>query len=270
MYAFVISQYLTSMLQAESYFGLTLPVEGVPRLVSIISTEGDSPQYRLRFSDDTESEPLLFEQLNGLARLLLAQTRSKHKTTAKPKRKAKKQFGRDDRSRSKNRSQASKSRQKKQRSGVPAIDSVHVGSESAQKKAKKASERPLRPFSTAKEAELLQNTIEADWERELDTNKEEIAAFPRVPNDARLRFSLQKWRQLVSSPNVDQGVCAVCAQQFNAKHTTTFALNGHSEGDYDLIHPAILKAIKQQLQHDEARPSHLTELPECKQAMIAR
>lgn len=73
--------------------------------------------------------------------------------------------------------------------------------------------RVLRPFGSATDAERLQLSIDAEWQRDLEHNAAEIAAFPEIPSEDRIRYSLQRWREQMSSPAVNLAVCAVCAMR---------------------------------------------------------
>ena len=148
-----------------------LPVEAAPRIVKVQALNEKPVRFKLRFSDGTTSEPHLYEELSALGRLLVNQLK-----LLKKKRRPTAKITRHDAAREKKKNYWNKA-QRKRRGKAPLIDSVAIGSDSAQKKAKQAAERPLRPFGTAKAAELLQNTVDADWERELDHNKQETEAF---------------------------------------------------------------------------------------------
>ena len=240
--------------QAERQFDLVLLAEDQPRpvhvskIVSNPAVSAEDSKYRIRFSNGTESDPLTFQELNGVARLLLDQEPSiplAPQLARRGRRLGGKKRGRLD---------VRRMRQKKQNN--------------RQARATTNKEAPiagkLRSFGKAATASKLCRSVDENWDRKLTEDKQNIDKFPCAPTDGRIRQSIHKWRQLVSSPHIDTASCAVCAERKGKSLVRTFAVSDPNSGNFQKIGPAVLDFMKHQMVHDPLLPSHLSELPEGK------
>jgi sulfur relay (sulfurtransferase) complex TusBCD TusD component (DsrE family) len=125
--------------------------------------------------------------------------------------------------------------------------------------------KTLREFDSADKARELLATIDAEYERSLRDDASNIAAFPTVPSEDRVRASLHAFRQLVSEPNVTLRVCAVCAERRFLDRFRIFRIGANHDSASTSNTPSalpesLLLAMKSKLVHDPAMPSHLPPL----------
>jgi len=239
--------------QVERQFDLRLPAADQPRPVRVykidLKVAADAPavsvecsKYRIRFSNGSESDTLTFQELDGVARLLLAQEPAPR--LARRGRPVGKKRGKLDlrRARQKN---TTHNRQKRTVHGteLPIL-------------------RTLRSYGNAATASELCRSVDGDWDRNLVDDKENIDKFPFTPTEDRVHLSIHKWRQLVSSPHIDMASCAVCAERTRKSLVRTFAVSDTNPGNFQKIGPAVLDFMQHQMVHDPLLPSHLSELPE--------
>ena len=251
------------LVQAEKQFGLILladqerphPVHVTeisdPKLLgpSIINTK-----YRIRFSNGSESDPLTWEELDGVARLLLEQQSESQSNSRKPRRTHRGVVNRRSRAGDKIRKRASR----KQTPSTP---------KQAAKAATKRTARTPRPrtlckYGTASSASELCLSVDTDWMRKLADDKDNIEQFPSAPSDQRIQQSIREWRALVSAPCINMANCAVCAERMRATLVRTFAVSDASTGTHELIGPAVLDFMQTQLRQDPLLPSHMDDLPD--------
>ena len=219
----------------------------LPVLVDEINgLSGAKKKYRIRFSDGSQSDPLTFDELDGVTRLLLAQQCEEPSDPPKSTQRRRPRGGigrkiqRHIRAKDKNRQRVSR-----KQAGAPPLQP-----------------RALSQFNTTNQASQLCDSIDEDWNRERADDKENIAQFPSIPDDSRLRRTIRKWRKLVSAPHIDMANCAVCAERMLKTLIRTFALSDSTAGDHNVIGPAVLEFMQHQLVHDPLLPSHMGDLPE--------
>lgn len=259
-----------------------------PVAESVSVVPGATPMFCVHYSDGGASDPLPMKQLRGrarqLAQILLQTTTAvcdKHpvglrgrrrrlqvnsagteeplsKRPRKHSKKRKASFSRirkaDDEHRVARNIAVTKCKNK-MRSLVPEPEGEQPPASAA---AAVRMPRPLGPFGSLSDAQRLQQSIDEEWKRELEDDADEIAAFPQIPSDERIRYSLQRWRHAMSSPAIDLAVCAVCAQRCAVAQVHTLTVSGDDSDGAPHIGEKLLSFMRSRLQHNPVMPSQLS------------
>lgn len=223
-----------------------LPVTDAPRVVTVCRVD-QKDLYVVKFSDGATSDPMRWQDLDDVAQAIWSDS-----SVSTP---MKRRHGRrleEDRDRRRRHQKANaKHWDKKKRKQRRVVDNEKLPN-------------MLRPFGSPATAQRLQESIDSEWQRQLDGDREQIEQFPQIPTDERIKHSLKRYRERVSSPHVDYGVCAVCAERHNAQKIHTFALAEHDDNTHTVIGPELLQFMQDRLRHNPKNPRHLDyDLPEC-------
>lgn len=242
------------MLQATKRFGIDLqPGDSDLRPIAVerFQLDDGSEEFQKVFADGTRSERLRPDQLDDESRCLADRPPSP-RARAPPRSRKRKSISQ--------RSAHAQNSRKRQRN--LAKTSANLGYAPSTKSNRV---KTLREFDSADKARELLATIEADYAKALRDDANNVAAFPQLPSDERIRSSLHAFRQRVSEPNVTQLVCAVCAERrfldrfriFLVAATRDFPTSSTSP---PVLSESLLLAMKAKLVHDPAMPSHLPPL----------
>lgn len=229
--------------QAEQQYKLSLPYK--PRVIGVMPIVGVPDLFTLYYSDGSISDPTPLH-IPAAARLLMSTEELSEASEAEANaKKAKNRKPRNKSVQDEDRRKRKKREQAKNTVRAPALP------------------KALRPFGKATDAAALQESVDGDWNREQQDCKDEVAAFPRIPDDDRICRSAGKYRNMTSVPHIDYGVCSVCSQRVGKSQLQTFALNQTADDHTPLIGPQLLKFIRKRLEHDPFMPRHQTKrLPE--------
>lgn len=267
--------------QAEQLYSIKLPVNRDPVAESVSVIHGSPTLYCVHYSDGGISDPLPLAQLRGRARELAQvhepkldvsieeqlpsgrrRMRARQPQTADAelagKRRRKRAFSKmkDDRS-------ASRDTLRKWKQRRVLVDDVSLDKPAVSEEIKMRVPQLLRSFGVANDAARLQESIDSDWQRDLDENASNIAAFPDIPSEDRTLYSLQRWRESMSSPAIDLAVCAVCAQRLPAALVKAFAVSDDCKSEAPMIGAKLLAFMQTRMQHNVGMPSHLSaDLPD--------
>lgn len=231
-------------------FGVSLlPVDTDQRAVTVdrFQLDDGSEQFQKVFADGSRSELLRSDQIDDESRCLADRPPSPRPRYRQRSRKRKAVSQR-----------SSQINRLKNRQRMSAVSSAKLSDAPSRVKT-------LREFDSAEKARELLATIDADYERTLRDDALNIAAFPTVPSEDRVRASLHSFRQLVSEPNVTLCVCVVCAERRSLDRFRIFLVaNNHDSASTSntltALPDSLLLAMKSKLVHDPAMPSHLPPL----------
>ena len=242
--------------QAQRHFGIELPTNDDPFVMDVQLLPGTSPPtYVVHYSDGMFSDPLHFEELDGISRLIVEQHQAslaarKPKGKPRKRRRAKISASAALRDLQKNRDSAAKSKQAQKKK-----QSADVGPQ--RRAPRKKRPKTFAAFGSAEDMEKLWTTIDADWREDREDHADDLEQFPQIPGNARVRVSLHKWRELISAPTITMATCAVCAERTFASRVQTFALRGSHQPNKPVLGPAVLQTMRDKLQHQSHMPSHL-------------
>lgn len=210
----VLFMFMVFVVQVEQQYNITLPANSDPVAESVSRT--DNGFFLVHFSHGAVSDPMPLSKLRGrarqLAELLRAdsaansvgadlnthwdaplQTRKRGSSTVNGSGsstgRGRKHNQKNGRKRTLSDAHDKRKRRKHQKDAA-LVDDPALDQAPTVPAAKVQKPKMLRLFGHAGDAQKLQESIDNDWQRELDDNKERVAAFPEKPSSQRIRLTL--------------------------------------------------------------------------------